>query len=127
TRGLPRQPAGAWLPESPAAPPLDAEHRRPPAGDERLARARHEPVALLPAAEPAAPLGGDRRQYAVPGAPSRLGRGAHARPREDGLRQVGPARAPRRPVPPLPRGAGVRLRRRVFAVGARPRGGRPAL
>ena len=62
------------------------EHRRPPPGDERVARACGEPVAVLPARESTTPLGRHRGGDAVSGQPARLRCRPHARAREDRAR-----------------------------------------
>src|SRR2546425_844701 len=114
-----RKGAAAWVQEMvggkrDAAPQRDEELWL----DQDARNLAQDPAPFPPAEAPAAPLGRHGGQHAVPGERPRLGRGAHARRREDGLREVGAARGPRGAVPPLPRSAGVRVRRRVLDVGA---------
>ena len=115
------------LPERPPRRPPHPEPRRPPAPDLGLAGARAEPLALLSAREPAAPLGGDDRLDALPRQPPRERRRPHPDRRSDRLGQEHPRQPPRRLVVPLPGRAGLRLRRRLLGLSPRRRGRRQAL
>ncbi len=109
-RGLSRLDPGARVSQRP--PPADphAQLRGSDSHDERVAGARREPVPVLPAGQPRAPLREYLRLDTVSAQPPRRGRRPHARPRPDRLGQVHADRSPDGAVLPLPGRPGLRLR-----------------